>query len=166
MIKPVTMYSVICDRCGKTYGEDDGVIAWVDECTAKEQAMESEWAEIGDKHYCPDCYEFNDELDECVPKMIYRNDVLGNPLIKGAKVLCRNFEFDTWHRWRIGYFKGETTDKRFPYIVMVNGDSIAYSDCLAYTDSTKILEGFCSRYISKQWQLDAAIEDIKELNKL
>lgn len=85
--------------------------------------------------------------------------LLGNPLIKGAKVLCRNFEFDTWPRWRIGYFKGETTDKRFPYIVMVNGDSIAYSDCIAYTDSTKILEGFCSRYISKQWQLDAAIED-------
>ena len=23
---------------------------------------------IGDKHYCPDCYEFDDELDEYVPK--------------------------------------------------------------------------------------------------
>ena len=68
MIKPVTMYSVICDRCGKIYGEDDGIIAWLDEGTAKEQAMESEWAEIGDKHYCPDCYEFDDELDEYVPK--------------------------------------------------------------------------------------------------
>ena len=34
----------------------------------KEQAMESEWAEIGDKNYCPDCYEFDDELDEYVPK--------------------------------------------------------------------------------------------------
>lgn len=30
--------------------------------------MESEWAEIGDKHYCPECYEFDDELDEYVPK--------------------------------------------------------------------------------------------------
>ena len=36
MIKTVTMYSVVCDRCGK--------------------------------HYCPDCYEFDDELDEYVPK--------------------------------------------------------------------------------------------------
>lgn len=42
--------------------------AWLDEGTAKEQAMESEWVEIGDKHYCPDCYEFDDELDEYVPK--------------------------------------------------------------------------------------------------
>ena len=25
--------------------------------------MESEWAEIGDKHYCPDCYEYDDETE-------------------------------------------------------------------------------------------------------
>lgn len=68
MIKPVTMYSVVCDRCGKTFGEDDGIAAWVDECTTREQAMESEWIEIGDKHYSPDCYEFDNELDEYVPK--------------------------------------------------------------------------------------------------
>ena len=30
--------------------------------------MESEWAEIGDKHYCQDCYVFDDKLDEYVPK--------------------------------------------------------------------------------------------------
>ena len=69
MIKPVTMYSVVCDRCGKTFiDEINGIVAWLDEGTAKEQAMESEWVEIGDKHYCPDCYEFDDELDEYVPK--------------------------------------------------------------------------------------------------
>ena len=85
MIKPVTMYSVICDRCGKSFiDEFNGIVAWLDEGTAKEQAMESEWVEIGDKHYCPDCYEFDDELDEYVPKMIYQNDVLGNPLTKEA----------------------------------------------------------------------------------
>ncbi|MCE4121675.1 hypothetical protein NND09_05610 [Prevotella copri] len=42
MIKPVTMYSVICDRCGKTFiDEFNGIVAWLDEGTAKEQAMES-----------------------------------------------------------------------------------------------------------------------------
>ena len=46
MIKPVTMYSVVCDRCGKTFiDEFNGIVAWVDEGTAKEQAMESEEAE-------------------------------------------------------------------------------------------------------------------------
>ena len=59
MIKEVKMYSVVCDRCGKPFiDEFNGIGAWLDEGTAKEQAMESEWAEIGDKHYCPDCYEF------------------------------------------------------------------------------------------------------------
>ena len=48
MIKSVTMYSVVCDRCGKTFIEEfNGIAAWLDEGTAKEQAMESEWAEIG-----------------------------------------------------------------------------------------------------------------------
>ena len=69
MIKQVTMYSVVCDRCGKSFiDEFNGIVAWLDEGTAKEQAMESEWAEIGDKHYCSDCYEFDEELDEYVPK--------------------------------------------------------------------------------------------------
>lgn len=69
MIKAVTMYSVVCDRCEKTFiDEFNGIVAWLDEGTAKEQAMESEWEEIGDKHYCPDCYEFDEKLDEYVPK--------------------------------------------------------------------------------------------------
>lgn len=122
MIKPVTMYSVVCDRCGKFFEADDSV-AWTDKQSARFYALESEWKEIGNKHYCPECYEFDEELDEYVPKKIYRNDVLGNHLVKGAKVLCRNYEFDTGHIWRIGYFKGETINKRFPYIVMVNGNS-------------------------------------------
>lgn len=67
MIKPVTMYTAVCDRCGKQFVADD-FAAYTDICTAREQAMESEWIEIGDKHYCPDCYEFDDELDEYVPK--------------------------------------------------------------------------------------------------
>lgn len=161
MIKPVTMYSVVCDRCGKTYNENDGVIAWLDEGTARGQALESEWIEIEDKHYCPDCYEFNDELDENVPKFIYKNDVLGNPLEKGAKVLYRNFNFDISHIWRVGYFKGETKHKYLPYVVTVDGEDVKCSDCLAYTATTKILEGSCTRYISSQWQLEAAIKELK-----
>ena len=43
MIKPVTMYSVVCDRCGKSYGEDEGIAAWTDICSARYQALESEW---------------------------------------------------------------------------------------------------------------------------
>ena len=83
MIKTIEMYSVVCDRCGRTL---DDSVAWEDKSTAISYALNSKWKEIGDKHYCQDCYEFDKELDKYVPKMIYRNDVLGNHLVKGAKV--------------------------------------------------------------------------------
>ena len=67
MIKSVTMYSVVCDRCGKQFEADD-IIAWTDKSDAIAYAADSEWAEIGDKHYCPDCYEFDENLDKYVPK--------------------------------------------------------------------------------------------------
>ena len=86
MIKTIEMYSVVCDRCGRTL---DDSVAWEDKSTAISYALNSKWKEIGDKHYCQDCYEFDENLDKYVPKMIYRNDVLGNHLVKGAKVLCR-----------------------------------------------------------------------------
>lgn len=35
MIKTVTMYSVVCDRCGKIIDEFNGIGAWLDEGTAK-----------------------------------------------------------------------------------------------------------------------------------
>ena len=54
MIKLVTMYSVVCDRCGKTFCEGDTTITGADKKSARGYALESGWAEIGDKHYCPD----------------------------------------------------------------------------------------------------------------
>ena len=65
MIKPSIMYSVICDRCGRIL--EDGAF-WEDESSAITYALNSKWVEIGDKHYCPDCYEFDEKLDEYVPK--------------------------------------------------------------------------------------------------
>lgn len=67
MIKEVKMYSIKCDGCGKVFNVDD-IVAWTDECSAREYALGSEWQEIDDKHYCPDCYEYDEEIDEYVPK--------------------------------------------------------------------------------------------------
>ena len=52
MLKTVTMYNVICDRCGRIL--EDGAF-WEDESSAITYALNSKWVEIGDKHYCPDC---------------------------------------------------------------------------------------------------------------
>ena len=37
-------------------------------------AEQSEWRRIGDKDYCPDCYELDEETDKYVPKKGGKNE--------------------------------------------------------------------------------------------
>lgn len=71
MIREVKMYAVACDGCGETFIEPETEFcAFTDECSARTAALNAEWVEINDKHYCPNCYHFDDELDEYVPNNI------------------------------------------------------------------------------------------------
>ena len=65
MIKEVTMYTVICDNCGKDCNKDQEYSCWSDKTFAQDCAMESDWLKEGDEHYCTECYSYNDE-DELV----------------------------------------------------------------------------------------------------
>ena len=56
MIKPIKMYSLVCDICGVSL--EDGAV-WEDKNGAISYALKSKWKEIGDKHYCPNCYDLN-----------------------------------------------------------------------------------------------------------
>lgn len=62
MIKEVKSYSLICDNCGKTYTESycDYSI-WLEPDRAIEEAEYDEWVEHEDEHYCPNCYEVDDD---------------------------------------------------------------------------------------------------------
>ncbi|NLZ31337.1 MAG: hypothetical protein GX885_11475 [Methanomicrobiales archaeon] len=59
MIKEVTMYQAVCDRCGAIVDEE--YMAWSEEWMAIEEAIENDWKEISGKLYCPDCYEIEDD---------------------------------------------------------------------------------------------------------
>ena len=56
MYRPITMYQIVCDRCGE-------VFSGTDTCSALFGNKEvdigdySDWEMIDCKHYCPDCYE-------------------------------------------------------------------------------------------------------------
>lgn len=67
MIKQVKMYECVCDRCGHRQSADDGLL-YHDRESAEQIALESEWRTLGGKHYCPNCLEFDDDLDEWRPK--------------------------------------------------------------------------------------------------
>lgn len=65
MIKERTMYTVICDNCKYDIGSNSEYSCWNDNSYARENAMESEWLEQDDKHYCPDCFT-HDENDNII----------------------------------------------------------------------------------------------------
>ena len=66
MIKQVTYYDIICDRCGKSFSEESEM-CYTDKDSALMVAEQSEWIDINGKHYCPDCYELDEVTDEYVP---------------------------------------------------------------------------------------------------
>ena len=61
MLKEVKMYTVVCDNCGKDVNKNAEYSAWNDKIFAEEVAMEADWIKENDKHYCPKCYEYDDE---------------------------------------------------------------------------------------------------------
>ena len=62
MIVEVKMYTVVCDSCGKDAGADSEYCCWNNEHIAEQQACEDgKWRNEDDKHYCPDCWHFDDE---------------------------------------------------------------------------------------------------------
>jgi hypothetical protein len=68
MIKKVEMYTVICDGCGKDSNSDTAYAAWSDITGAEDVAACSDWEKDDEKHYCPDCYEYDDN-DELIFKI-------------------------------------------------------------------------------------------------
>ena len=64
-IQKVKMFTVICDNCQESADEGSDYSSWSDESQAEEVAMEADWIKEKDKHYCPKCYEYDDE-DELI----------------------------------------------------------------------------------------------------
>ena len=52
MIKEVTYYDIICDRCGKSL-TNESETCYPDKGSALMVAEQSEWIDINGKHYCP-----------------------------------------------------------------------------------------------------------------
>lgn len=56
MYRPITMYQIVCDRCGEVFGSTDTCSSlFRDKDT--DISDYSDWEEINGKHYCPDCYD-------------------------------------------------------------------------------------------------------------
>lgn len=71
MIKTVEMYTVLCDNCGKDFCDGEEFGAWSEPDFVTDSAEESGWHFEDDKHYCPECFSWDDN-DEFVLNGITR----------------------------------------------------------------------------------------------
>ena len=56
MYRPITLYQIVCDRCGKEFtGTNIYPELFYDKTV--DIGNNSDWEMINGKHYCPDCYE-------------------------------------------------------------------------------------------------------------
>lgn len=60
-VEKVEMFTVICDNCKEDLGADSDYSCYNDSNYAEEVAMESDWLKEDGNHYCPKCYEYDDE---------------------------------------------------------------------------------------------------------
>lgn len=65
-VRAVTMYTLICDGCGKDYENSDGFTVWGDDLDARESAIENDsWAEDAEGHiFCLSCCIADEEQAE------------------------------------------------------------------------------------------------------
>jgi hypothetical protein len=61
MIKMKESYTIVCDNCKKESTSELDIMGWSDKDYALESALCSGYIEHDDKHYCHDCYHFDDE---------------------------------------------------------------------------------------------------------
>ena len=67
MIKKVTMFTVLCDRCGKDACEGTDWSCW-DSPEAVRECSSEGWENIDEKDYCPACLTWNEDESELIPK--------------------------------------------------------------------------------------------------
>jgi hypothetical protein len=112
MIYPVTMYSAECDNCKEDYhNEDNGWCATVDTNSILEMMGDDGWVTENGKHYCQNCFKYDDKDNFIINETRTKNSVFGNneqeekpnkPETKLAKEWRQLYEsmFDEWEEHR------------------------------------------------------------------
>lgn len=61
MIKEIKVYTIICDKCGANSSDDGEYCGWNEESYVLDCAIEDDWVEYNNEHYCPNCYTRDDD---------------------------------------------------------------------------------------------------------
>ena len=135
MIITEVFYAVKCNRCGTVYDDSEHSF-WSDEGISVENALESDWKEVNNKHYCTDCYEIDEETDEIkvyedYPKHLKTLNTVIDKVLQGLSrqvlehentfvVKCRFYDTPILQPFQVEYIKNLLGEK-FVSLDYVNG---------------------------------------------
>jgi hypothetical protein len=66
-IREVTMYRIVCDRCGTSAQDDGEFYAWADKDSPIAEAEDSDWLLTDAGDYCHRCWTWDDEGENKIP---------------------------------------------------------------------------------------------------
>jgi hypothetical protein len=67
MFKPITIFTILCDGCGKDLFEHTEFSGWGEKDYVNDEAKEDGWHLDEEKHYCHQCHTIDDN-DEVILK--------------------------------------------------------------------------------------------------
>jgi len=91
MIKEIAVYTIICDCCGKNSSDESGYCGWNNIEHAWDCAVEDNWAKNEDKHYCPDCYHYDDNNNLVIKESI--NDFCKCEIRIVGRIVTENYKY-------------------------------------------------------------------------
>lgn len=135
MIITEIFYAVKCNRCGTVYDDSEHSF-WSDEGISIENALESDWKDVNNKHYCPNCCEVDEETDEIkvyedYPKHLKTLNTVIDKVLQGLSrqvfehentfvVKCRFYDTPILQSFQVEYIKNLLGEK-FVSLDYVNG---------------------------------------------
>lgn len=132
-IEKVKMFTVVCDNCKVSADEGTDYSCWNDENHAKEVAMESGFVTENNNHYCPKCYEYNDE-DELVinqDRTKKDNNIFSKELLEKAIIEPVNYFLgvDTYDKKAMALCLSRKTEKGVEILLSkVSQDEISFEN--------------------------------------
>jgi len=86
MITKINAFVCECDNCGADFtDENTGYTIFMLESDVKEHASEDGWHTDGDKHYCPECHDFDDDDNLVIKKLVDVNCMVCGKEFKGEE---------------------------------------------------------------------------------
>ena len=112
----VESYKIVCDCCGETFHDGNDFVCFSDDPDGgliRDEALTANWREIDGKHYCPDCWRWDDddniqckdgrkytENNELIEQPVNPDEMQDGDIISGGECIAIYKDIDREKKYR------------------------------------------------------------------